>query len=156
MRTINLKKTIIILMSTTLISSIILPSTVTLATANDGVQFENVYSELTKEEIANIQKEYKNIIQNESNLPQQRGVASVTTKALKAALKKYGVKIARKIGGKTGTWLEKNLSKVIKGLDYAGGKARGALKAVLKGLGLSESTADLWADIIITAVELFL
>lgn len=149
------KKLIITLSATILMGGVFLPTASALANEVGTTEINSTFDELTDQEIELIKSATLEQSQNE-NPRQQRGVASVTTKALKKVLKKYGKTIAKKIGGKTGAWLGKNLDKIIKGLDYAGGKARGALKAVLKGLGLKDSTADLWSDIIITVAELFI
>lgn len=153
----KIKNLVITLSAATLLGTTLLPvaqiyaseSPSTTEISTDEGKNDNV---LTPQEIKNIQFEAQNTHETNSSI-QQRGPISVTTKVLKSALKKYGKTIAKKVGGKAGAWLDKNLSKVIQRLDYVGGQARGGLKAVLKGLGLSNSTAELWADIIVTVVE---
>ena len=93
---------------------------------------------------------------------QQRGVVSITTKALKKLLKEKADDIIlalRKvpgIGNAVGNFLEKNLGGLIDFLDKVEGGAEAAIVRFFVSLGMKESTAEIWADVIMTVVGLFL
>lgn len=93
---------------------------------------------------------------------QQRGVVSITTKALKKLLKEKADDIIlalRKvpgIGNAVGNFLEKNLGGLIDFLDKVEGGAEAAIVRFFVSVGMKESTAEIWADVIMTVVGLFL
>lgn len=93
---------------------------------------------------------------------QSRSGITITIKVVKATLKKYGSKIislAKKIpifGNSLSSFLEKNLGKLINLLDTIHGGVEEVLVQALMKLGLSRSTAELFADGIITLVSWFI
>ena len=60
------------------------------------------------------------------------------------------------IGNAVGNFLEKNLGGLIDFLDKVEGGAEAAIVRFFVSLGMKESTAEIWADVIMTVVGLFL
>lgn len=93
---------------------------------------------------------------NDTN--ETKGVVSITTKVLKKVLKEKGDDIIlalRKIpavGNTIGDFLQRHLGSLIDFLDKIEGGAEAALVRFFISMGMQESTAEIWADIIITVV----
>jgi len=89
---------------------------------------------------------------------QPNGIISISAKVLKKQLKEnldIIVKNVRKVpvvGNTIGDWLEKNAGPLISFLDKVEGGAYEALVRFFVGRGMEQSTAEIWADIIVTVV----
>lgn len=93
------------------------------------------------------------------NTPETTSVGSVTLKMAIKFLKEKGaslIKYIKKvpiIGKAIGNFLDKHLGSMIKFLEGVKGGVKGGISSFLQTLGLSKSTADIWADVIVTAIE---
>lgn len=90
---------------------------------------------------------------------QPQGIGSITTKVLRKVLKENLdtiVKNVRKvpgIGKPIANFLEKHAKSLIDFLDKVEGGAEAALVRFFVNQGMKESTAEIWADAIITVVS---
>lgn len=94
----------------------------------------------------------------ENGYYQPEGVVTITTKVLKKLLKEKLdtiVKNVRKVpgvGNAIGDFLEKNAGSLISFLDKVEGGAYEALVRFFVSRGMQQSTAEIWADVIVTVV----
>lgn len=82
-----------------------------------------------------------------------QGLGSITVKTVIHILKKYKTKViktVKKVNKSWGEKLEKNYSKLLSYLDTLKGSVEAVLTKALIKIGLSESAAEVVADIIIT------
>ncbi|MCI8646800.1 MAG: hypothetical protein HFE76_08370 [Firmicutes bacterium] len=82
-----------------------------------------------------------------------RGIGTISVKTVIWVLKKYKTKViktVKKVNKSWGEKLEKNYSKILNYLDTLKGSVEAVLTKALMKIGLSESAAELVADIIIT------
>ena len=98
----------------------------------------------------------------ERNSYQPQGAVSITTKVLKKLLKENlstVVKYVRKVpvvGNSIANFLQKNAKPVISFLDRVEGGAYGALVRFFVSMGMKRSTAEIWADVIVTVAGLLI
>lgn len=57
------------------------------------------------------------------------------------------------IGKIIGNFLDKHLRSMIEFIEGVKGGLKGSVSSFLQTLGLSKRTADIWADVIVTAIE---
>lgn len=94
---------------------------------------------------------------------EERGAVSITAKVLLKLLKEKGsaiIKAIKKIPGvgtAIGNFLEKHMGSLINFLEKVNGGAEAALiRFFTEVMGLKQSTAEIWADVIMTVVGMFL
>jgi len=98
----------------------------------------------------------------ERNSNQPQGAVSITTKVLKKLLKENlstVVKYVRKVpvvGNSIANFLQKNAKPLISFLDKVEGGAEGALVRFFVSMGMKRSTAEIWADVIVTVAGLLI
>ena len=98
----------------------------------------------------------------ERNSYQPQGAVSITTKVLKKLLKENlstVVKYVRKVpvvGNSIANFLQKNAKPLISFLDKVEGGAYGALVRFFVSMGMKRSTAEIWADVIVTVAGLLI
>jgi len=98
----------------------------------------------------------------ERNSIQPQGAVSITTKVLKKLLKENlstVVKYVRKVpvvGNSIANFLQKNAKPLISFLDKVEGGAYGALVRFFVSMGMKRSTAEIWADVIVTVAGLLI
>lgn len=94
---------------------------------------------------------------------EEKGVVSVTAKVLLKLLKEKGAAIIRAIkkipgvGKAVGDFLEKHMGSLINFLEKVNGGAEQALiRFFTEIMGLKQSTAEIWADVIMSVLGMFL